>query len=324
MDKKLVNWGVLGCAAIADTAVIPAIKASNNGNLYALSSRNKEKLDQFVQKHKPVKAYESYDELLDDPDIHAVYIPLPNGLHYEWVLKAAQKKKHILCEKPLGISAKEVEEMARVCKENNVLLMEAFAYRHSPLTLKVKSLVDEGVVGKVNFIESHFSFILKDLNNVRLIKEVGGGCTYDLGCYNINIIRYIAGSEPISVFATGDVGEQSGVDESSCALMEFKDGLRAVSDCSFRCIDRSEYTIMGDEGIISVPVQFNTKGDVKIIVKKKDKVEEIHVDCPDNYLLEVEQFGRCILEGEEPLVSLEDSYNNAKVIDMILEQVFSR
>ena len=111
--------------------------------------------------------------------------------------------------------------------------------------------MDEGVIGKVNFIESHFSFILKDLDNVRLIKDLAGGCTYDIGCYNINIIRYIAGSEPHFVFATGEIGEKSGVDESSCAVMEFKDGLKAVSNCSFNSFERSEYTIVGETGIIS-------------------------------------------------------------------------
>jgi predicted dehydrogenase len=322
MDKTCINWGVISCAGIADKAVIPGINAAKNAKLYALSSRSEEKLDKFSKKHNPVKAYLSYDELLDDPEIDAVYIPLPNALHCEWVIKAAEKKKHILCEKPLGVSADEVVKMRDAADKNGVLLMEAFAYRQSPLTLKVKSLVDEGTIGKVKFIESHFNYVLKDMTNVRMIKDLSGGATYDVGCYNINLIRYIAGSEPLSIFATGVIDPKSGVDESSCIVMNFKDGLKAVSYCSLNCARRSEYTIAGQDGIIHVPVEFNTKGDVNIIVKKDSGVEEIAVNCPHNYMLEVEQFGRCILEGEKPLITFEDSYGNARVIDEALKQIF--
>ena len=322
MDNKIVNWGVISCAGIANTAVIPGINAASNATLYAISSRSKQKLEEYSQKHKPVKTYESYDDLLDDPEIDAVYIPLPNALHCQWVFKAAEKKKHILCEKPLGITAKEVADMREVCEKNGVLLMEAFAYRHSPLTLKVKSLVEEGVIGKLKFIQSNFSYLLTDMSNVRMIENLGGGATYDVGCYNLNVIRYIAGSEPISILATGEIGENSSVDESSCIMMEFKDGLKAVSYCSFNSMEYSEYTIVGDAGIIHVPVKFNDKGMVKLILKTESGTEEISINCPDNYMLEVEQFGRCITYGETPLVSLEDSYDNATAIEKALNQIF--
>lgn len=323
MEKTIVNWGVISCARIADNAVIPGIKAAKNAKLYAVSSRNKDKLEEFKQRHNPVKGYESYEDLLDDPEIDAVYIPLPNGLHHEWVLKAAFKKKHVLCEKPLGINSQEVVSMKDACEKNGVLLMEAFAYRHSPLTIKVKSLVESGVIGKLKFIESHFSFLQKDLNNVRLVKNLAGGSVYDIGCYNINIIRYIAGSEPVSILADGEIGEKSGVDESCSILMKFENGLSAVSYCSFNCTNRCEYNIVGESGIIEVPVQFNSKGNTKIIIKKNNGMEEIYVDCPDNYMLEVEQFGRCILEGQKPLITFEDSYGNAKVIETALNKIFS-
>lgn len=324
MINKIVNWGVIGCAGIADSAVIPGINAASNAKLYAISSRNKEKLEKYSEKHKPVKSYESYNDLLEDPEIDAVYIPLPNSLHCEWVFKAAQKKKHILCEKPLGITAKEVNDMKECCDKNGVLLMEAFAYRHSPLTLKVKSLVEEGMIGKLKFIQSNFSYVLTDMNNVRMIKNLGGGATYDVGSYNLNIIRYIAGSEPIFVVANGEIGEKSSVDESSCIMMEFIDGLRAVSYCSLNSMALSEYTIVGNEGIIKVPVEFNSKGLITISLKKGNNIEEINIDCPDNYMLEIEQFGRCITEGEKPLVTLKDSFNNSKVIEEALNQIFNK
>jgi D-xylose 1-dehydrogenase (NADP+, D-xylono-1,5-lactone-forming) len=324
MDNKIVNWGVISCAGIADSAVIPGINAASNAKLYAISSRGKEKLEIFSQKHNPVKAYESYEELLEDPNIDAVYIPLPNSLHCEWVFKAAEKKKHILCEKPLGISAKEVEAMKEVCDKNGVLLMEAFAYRHSPLMLKLKSLVDEGSIGKLKFIQSNFGYVLTDLNNVRLIKNLGGGATYDVGCYNLNMIRFLAGSEPISIHATGEIGEKTSVDESSCIMLEFKDGLKAVSYCALNSMDLCLATIVGETGVIEVPVKFNSKGTVKITLRTESGIEEISIDCPDNYMLEVEQFGNCILKGDKPLLTFEDSYNNAKVIEDALNQIITK
>jgi D-xylose 1-dehydrogenase (NADP+, D-xylono-1,5-lactone-forming) len=324
MEKTIVNWGVISCAGIADSAVIPGIKAAKNAKLHAISSRSPDKLEEFKKKHNPEKAYESYEELLEDPEIDAVYIPLPNGLHHEWAIKAALKKKHILCEKPLGINSQEVVSMKEACEKNGVSLMEAFAFRHSPLTLKVKSLVESGVIGKLKFIESHFSFLLKDLNNVRLDKNLAGGSIFDVGCYNINIIRYIAGSEPVSIQVDGEIGEKSGVDESCCILMKFENGLSAVSYCSFNCAGRSEYKIVGEAGIIEVPLQFNFKGNAGIILKKDNSKEEIYVDCPDNYMLEVEQFGKCILEGQKPLITFEDSYGNAQVIETALNKLFNK
>ncbi len=323
MSKTKVNWGVLGCAGIAEKSVIPGILSSENAVLYAIASREAgKKLDDFCEKFKPVKSYTSYEALLDDPEIDAVYIPLPNALHYEWTLKAAQKKKHVLCEKPLGISAEEVKGMKDAAKQNGIILMEAFAYRQSPLTKKVKSLVDEGIVGKVKFIEAHFSYFLNNRDDVRVNKELAGGATYDVGCYNLNIIRHIAGSEPIEVHATGEIGKESGVDESSCIMMEFEGGLKAVSYCALNCASRSEYTIVGETGIIHVPVQFNSEGETTVIINKDSVTEEIKVHCPHNYMLEVEQFGRCILNGENPLITFEDAYNNARVIDIALSQMF--
>ncbi|WP_027629289.1 Gfo/Idh/MocA family protein [Ruminiclostridium cellobioparum] len=324
MEKNKVNWGIISCAGIAESAVIPGILGADNAQLYAISSRGPEKLEKFKKLFNPVKAYQSYDELLDDPEVDAVYIPLPNGLHCEWTQKAAEKKKHVLCEKPMGISEEEARLMKEVCDKNGVLLMEAFAYRHSPLTKKVKELVDSGTIGKIKFMDSYFSFLLKDMNDVRVSRALAGGATYDIGCYNINIIRHIIGAEPVSIFATGEIGEESGVDESSCIVMEFEGGVKAVSYCSFRCMPRVEYTMVGDGGSISVPVVFNSKGETRLIVKTGSATEEITVLCPDNYMLEVEQFGRCILNGEKPYIAFEDSINNARVIDEALRQIFKK
>jgi len=325
MGKNVVNWGVIGCAGIAKKSVIPGILQANNANLYAISSRNHdEKLQEFKKKFNPVKAYTGYDELLDDPEVDAVYIPLPNSLHCEWTIKALEKKKHVLCEKPLAISADEVRLMNEAAVKNGVLLEEAFAYRHSPLTKKVKQLVDEGTIGKVRFIESHFSYLLENKDDVRLNQTLAGGATYDVGCYNLNVIRYIAGAEPTAIYASGEICPDNAIDEGSCIMMDFESGIKAVSYCSLHSAFRSEYTIVGKTGIIHVPVIFNKEGDNSIIVTMNHNTVDIKVSCPHNYMLEIEHFGRSILSGEKPVVTYEDSLNNAIVIDEALRQIFKK
>ena len=324
MSKNIINWGVLGCAQIAASSVIPGILSADNAKLYAVASRGAgSRLSEFAEKFKPVKAYAGYEELLNDPEVDAVYIPLPNGLHYEWTIKAIENKKHVLCEKPLGINANEVKKMFDAAEKNGVILMEAFAYRQSPLTKKVKELVDDGTIGRLKFIDSHFCFNQKNKADIRFDKNLGGGATYDVGCYNLNVIRYITGKEPIRVYATGEIGRISGVDETSCIMLDFEDDIKAISYSGLISGFRCEYTIVGDEGVIHVPAVFNQSGEAKIIIKKNFAINEISVNCPHNYMLEVEQFGRCILNGEQPLISFEDSYNNAKLIDAALEQIYS-
>lgn len=322
MDKT-VNWGILGCAKIAETRFLPGLLKAKNAKLYAVASRTKsEKLRRFQEKFNPETVYESYEGLLNDPAVEAVYIPLPNGLHCEWVLKAAEKKKHILCEKPLGVSKAQVEQMVAACEKNGVLLMEAFAYRQSPLTLKAKSLIESGAVGTPQYIESYYGYPLNDLTNVRFSKALEGGATRDVGCYNINLIRYLANAEPLKISAFGRIGEQTGVDEESSVLMEFPNGLKAFSYCSLGIFRSYEYNVIGDRGRFQVPCEFNCKGDGKIILHTGKGIEEIEVFCPDNYMLEVEQFGRCVADGERPLITFEDSLGNAGVIDETLRQIY--
>jgi xylose dehydrogenase (NAD/NADP) len=274
-QSSTINWGVLGCANIADKAVIPGILEATNANLYGIASRNAEKLQDFANRHNPTKSYGSYEDLLDDPAIDAVYIPLPNGLHYQWTMKALEKGKHVLCEKPLGVTPEEVEKLFSTAKLNGVHLMEAFAYRHSPLISKIKDLCTSNIIGQLTYIDSQFSFRLEDLENVRLSPELAGGATYDIGCYNLSIIRHLAGEEPSTIQAVGDIGTKSNVDETSIANLVFPSGLKATSFCSFRAPFRSEFTVMGTKGFIRVPVGFNSKGSLKITLHQGPKSEQI-------------------------------------------------
>lgn len=323
MGERVLNWGILGCAHIAETRFIPGLLKAGNAKLYAVSSRQKGgKLDRFVENFHPAVAYGSYEELLDDPAVDAVYIPLPNGLHAEWAVKALEKHKHVLCEKPLGSTVEEVRRMHKAAEENGRLLMEAFAYRHSPLTKKVKELVDDGAVGRLRFINSVYSFSLTDPESAKLSPDLAGGALYDIGCYNLNVARYIAGAEPESIEAIGHVGGMN-VDLDDCVVLKFPGELIASCYSSFAADRCCFYTVIGDKGVLTVPYEFNAAGKVGITVKTAGAERTIEIDCPDNYMLEAEQFGRAVLDGETPLVGAGESLGNARVIDEALHEIFA-
>ncbi len=319
---KTINWGILGCANIAEGQLIPGLLQATNARLYGIASRGGgDKLAHFADKFKPVKTYTSYEALLEDPEIDAVYIPLPNGLHAEWVIKAAEYKKHILCEKPLGANAVEVQAMQKACLDNQVLLMEAFAYRHNELLTTVQEIIREGKIGQIQLVESHLSFPLTELSNVRLNANLKGGATYDTGCYNIDLITTVLDAQPVSVKAFGQVGVESGVDEMSSAIMTFENGAQAYSFCSFHAADRNEYIIQGYRGVLKVSPAFNATGPVEILLQNESGEEVIRVDCGNPYQQEVEQFGRCIAGEDSLLVTAQSSLRTARVIDQILEQI---
>ena len=325
MEQKIINWGILGCAGIAEERVIPGLLKAPGANLYAIASRSSsDKLKHFQDKFKPETVYPSYEELLLDPKVDAVYIPLPNGLHYEWVLKAADSKKHILCEKPLGVSKSQVKQMQAACDKNGVYLMEAFAYRQSPLTRKVKEIIDSGILGNLKLIESHYGYYLEDQNDVRFSSALYGGATYDVGCYNINLIRYLAGSEPAKICAVGNLSDKHRVDIDSSILMDFRNGIQGFSFCSMMISKTCFYKVIGTEGILTVNDEYNSKGKTSIHISTENGCKEIEVDCPDNYMLEIEQFGRVIAGEEKPFVPIEDSIGNAAAIDEGLKQIIGR
>lgn len=321
MAKNKIKWGIISCAGIAKGQTIPGLLQADNAELYAISGRTPAKLAEFKEAFNPVKAYETYEALLDDPEVDAIYLPLPNGLHCEWAIKAAEKKKHVLCEKPLAVSLEEVKKMQKAADDNGVLLMEAFASRQNPLLHAVKKMIEDGEVGQLKYIESHFTFVLGDQGNVRLNKAIGGGATYDVGAYTIGTIRELVGREPLAVHTVGDIDPRSDVDVTSCILMDFGQGLMATSYCSFSTYGWSGYTVCGDQGRIEVNENYNGLGDLSAKIYKNNTEEIKTIQAPNNYMLEIEQFGRCILQGEKPLVTYEDSIGNAAVIDQALAQM---
>ena len=324
MSRK-INWGILGCAAIARVRTIPGLLQADNASLYAVTSRGSAKAEELQKMFGAEKAYGSYEELLEDKNVEAVYIPLPNSMHREWVEKAAKAGKHILCEKPLALNEEEAKEMYDICEAEGVLLMEAFAYRHAPLIQKVKELIDAGAVGKVKYLESHLTDLLTDMGNIRMNQNLGGGAFYDMACYNVSAISYLAGKEPVRVKAFAEMDPEYGVDVSNTCLFQYDDGMQAAGYSSLNSYARGYYAVVGEKGRIEVPCNFNCRNICKFTVTAEgivDNVEvidekktEYTVMCPDNYMLEIEQFGRCILDGEKPLVSKEETLRNIRILD---------
>ncbi len=322
MDK--VKWGVLGTANIAKHQTIPGIKLADNAVLYAIAGRNPEKAESFKNEFGFEKAYASYDELLNDPEVQAVYIPLPNDIHKKWVIEAVRKGKHVLCEKPLAMNAAEAEEMYDEARKNGVHLMEAYAYLHSPYVESLKNDIKSGIIGDVDYMESAFvTQCYKE--DFRLHKELGGGAMYDLGCYCTTMLLTLSGSEPEYVKAVGEFSDL-GVDLQTSAVLRFKNGIRAAfnvgmvlgEDTNSR-FDR--LYVHGSKGSIRSEVEYNQEGEASYRIITSEGVTERKISVPQNYKLEAEQLGRCILDGEKPHITPEFSIMNSMLIDTVLKEI---
>ena len=318
---RKIKWGVLGTAGIARKQTIPGMQQADNCELYAIAGRSMEKAEQFRERFGFEKAYGSYNELLADPEVEAVYIPLPNELHCEWTVKALNAKKHVLCEKPLAPTTEQVETMIRCARENGVHLMEAFAYLHSPFVTAVKAELERGAIGDVLYLESAFITATHEAENIRMRRDTFGGALYDLGCYATSMTTWMLGEEPQKVQAMADFSDQ-GVDLFTSALLTFPCGARAALDCGIvlslkdsKRIDRLQ--IHGTKGCIRSSTQFNEEGELSYTLYSEGKTEVKTVTARQNYALEVEQLGRCILNGEQPHVSHAFSIMNARLIDRI-------
>ncbi len=318
MKNRKIKWGVLGTANIAKKVTIPAMKMADNCQLYAVAGRNAEKAESFKNEFGFEKSYGSYDELIEDSEVEAIYIALPNNMHKEWTIKAAKAGKHILCEKPLSGTETDVAEMIKVCQKEKVVFMEAFAYLHSPLIKKVKEIMDSGEIGEIKFIEN--TFLTRGYtDNIRIRRETLGGSLYDLGCYNVSQALWLLDDMPVEVKAIGDFTDEK-IDDCFMGYMRFANDVR-VSMLAGMCsgVRGDRFFVYGTKGTIEAPVQFNECGRKSIYVVIGDERREIQIDIPNNYTLEVEQMGRCILNSEKPHVSNEFSLKLAKVNDMCLK-----
>ena len=320
---KKIHWGVLGTAGIARGCTIPGMQQAENCILTAIAGRSKEKAEEFKNLFGFEKAYDSYEALLADPEIEAVYIPLPNQLHCEWAIKAMQAGKHVLCEKPLAPTVAEVERMIACSKENNVLLMEAFAYLHSPIVSAVKQ--DLAQIGDILYMESAFLYSDYKLSNIRMRRETFGGSTYDVGCYCTSQILWMIDQEPETVQACGRFTDQN-IDCLTTGLLTFPGGAKANFTCGMllateqdKRIDR--FQIHGTKGCIRSEAQFNQAGELEYTLIVDGVEQKKTVNAPQNYRLEVEQLGRCITDGEALHVSHEFTLRNARTLERILQEI---
>lgn len=323
MDK--IKWGVLGTAGIAMGCTIPGMQQAENCELYAIAGRSADKVNSFKDKFGFTKAYTDYEALLADDEVVAVYIPLPNQLHYEWVIKAIDAGKHVLCEKPLAPTAKQAEELFEAAKRKGVLLMEAFAYLHTPYIDALKAEIDNKTIGDVCYIESAFLTQGYELTNIRTQKDCYGGAVYDLGCYCTSMILRMLNKEPESVSAVAEYTPE-GVDFYTAAIMKFEDGTRAAFNCGMNLGKENDARfdrlyIHGSKGYIKSYTEFNGAGELCYTICADGAEEVKKVDVLHNYRLEVEQLGRCILNGEKPHVSEEFSVMNARTLDKVLAAI---
>lgn len=320
---RKINWGVIGTAGIAKGCTIPGMVLAENCNLYAIAGRSMEKAKAYQAEFGFEVAYDSYEALLADPKVEAVYIPLPNELHYEWTIKALNAKKHVLCEKPLAPTPAQIQEMFACAKENGVILMEAFAYLHSPLMAAIKKELQSGIIGDVLYMESQFITSDYDISNIRMRKETYGGATYDLGCYTTTQILWMLDEEPVKVQAVADFSDR-GIDTYTSGLLTFADGKKATYICAMvlatdkdRRIDCLR--IHGTKGDIRTDAQFNQCGELSYTLTVGEEKTVKTVSTPQNYSLEVTQLGRCITDGEKPHISQEFSMKNALLMEKILK-----
>jgi len=315
-----IRWGVISTANIGRKRVIPAIQQSRNGTVAAVASRSLESAQAFAAEMDIPTAYGSYDDLLADPNIDAIYNPLPNHLHAEWSIKAAEAGKPTLCEKPLAVTADEAQGIVDAFKERGILFAEAFMYRFHPRTERVKQLVDEGALGDVRLIRAAFSFQIGDEDNVRLYgPEQGGGSLMDVGCYCINLMRHVTGEEPERVSASAVFGDTQ-VDEWLVGTLAFPSGALGVLDCGFRSLDRHTYEIRGSEGTLIVDEAFGTPPDASTTIKlwQGEAYQEISFGPANHYVLMAEDFADAILEGRPPRFDAQDAVENMRVIDRML------
>ena len=318
------KWGVLGTANVAAWGTIPGMIKSESCELYAIAGRSLEKAESYKERFGFEKAYGSYDELLEDENVQAIYIPLPNNLHKEWVIKALNAGKNVLCEKPIGLNADETREMYETAAKNQVLLMEAYAYLHSPYIESLKKDVSDKIIGDVDYIET--AFVTQGYKeDIRLHKDLGGGAMYDLGCYCTTMILSLIDSEPELVKAIAEFSDE-GIDLMTAGQIRFENEVRASFNVGMILGENTNARfdrlyIHGTKGYIKSDIEYNQEGELSYRIYKDGEEIVRNISAPHNYSLEIEQFSRCILFGEKPFITPEYSIKNAKLIDRVLAEI---
>lgn len=322
MQQKKIRWGIISTAKIGVTKVIPGIQKCSLCEVTAIGSRDGKRAEEAARKLGIAKTYSSYESLLADPEIDAVYNPLPNHLHVEWTIKAMQAGKHVLCEKPIGLDAGEAQLLLDESKKYPSLkVMEAFMYRFHPQWVKAKELADGGAIGKVRTVQSFFSYFNIDPNNIRNMAGIGGGGLMDIGCYCISFSRFIFNEEPQRVVGLLEFDPELKTDRIASGMMDYSGGKSSTFTCSTQLMPFQRCLIFGTEGYIEIEIPVNAPPDktTRIWLVTKEKREEISFDATDQYTLQADAFSKAILHNTAVPTPLTDAAGNMKVIDALFE-----
>ena len=309
--SNLLRWGLLGTARI-NRAIIPAIRASARSTLHAVASRSDDRARLYAGQWEIPVAHGSYESLLADQHVDAVYIPLPNHLHVEWTLRAVAAGKHVLCEKPMALASGDVDRIAQAAAARRVVVTEGFMYRHHPLTGAVVSRVRAGAIGRLRAIRGAFTFALTRPDDVRLVPEWGGGSLWDVGCYPVSFARLLAG-EPVAVSAQA-VRHPTGIDMALAATLLFADDVIAVVDCGFGAHFRTFMELAGTDGTMLIETPFKPPVDASLRLTRGEVVETVTVPGEPLYLGEVADLEAAALDGRAPRVSLDDTRGNVAAL----------
>ena len=316
-----VRWGILSTAKIACEKVIPAMQASKFCDVAAIASRNMEQAKTAAIRLGILKTFGSYEDLLNDAEIDAVYIPLPNHLHIPWAIKALQANKHVLCEKPIGLSVAEAKQLqATAAKKPHLKIMEAFMYRFHPQWQQAKKLVTDGAIGQLKHIESFFSYYNADASNIRNQKDAGGGGMMDIGCYCVSLARFIFDKEPVSIFGKVEFDKVMQTDIMASGILDFENGT-ATFTCSTQLMPYQRVNIFGTAGRIEIEIPFNAPPLIptRIWLHTKAGSQETLFAAVNQYTIQADIFAQAILNNTALPTHLQDAVNNMIAIEAIFK-----
>jgi predicted dehydrogenase len=317
---RKVRWGVLSTAKIGTVKVIPGMQRAVNCEMVAVASRNLDTARQAALSLGLPKAYGSYEELLADPDIDAIYNPLPNHLHVPWSLRAIEAGKHVLCEKPIALTSAEGQQLVDAVRRNPQLkVMEAFMYRHHPQWQRAKRLAQESI-GELRTIQTFFAYFNDNPDDIRNAADIGGGGLFDIGCYAISLSRFVFDAEPRRVIGLVEFDPQFKTDRLASAILDFGNRTSTFT-CSTQLVPRQRVNIYGTSGRVEIEIPFNAPPDrpCRVFHETDGKAETIEIPTCDQYTIQGELFSQAILDDAPVPTPIEDSVANMRVIEAILE-----
>ena len=318
---KKLNWGILSTAKIGIEKVIPAMQQGKLNEIVAIASRTHESAREAAKNLKIPKAYGSYQDLLDDTSIEAVYIPLPNHMHVPWTIKALSANKHVLCEKPIALTATEAKELLKETEKfPHLKVMEAFMYRHHPQWIRALELINSGGIGMVKTVHSFFSYYNDDPENIRNMVDIGGGGLMDIGCYCISLARLIFDEEPQRVFGKIEYDPGFETDRICSGILDFVQGTSTFT-CSTQLVPYQRVNVFGTKGRIEIEIPFNAPPDkpCKMLFQNNEIIEEIEIKICDQYTIQGDLFSLAVLNNEKVPTPIEDAVANMKVLEAVIQ-----